>query len=759
MSQLDELPSNGELQQATTNLPILKFQAGVFSCPAVQLSLINLQYMSVATEKGENEGASAELFPLSLLRWAGHRSGGVRKPFVLDSGRPTGIRITTPLIRRLQGWVNDLVEGKSGVPETLLLVGGPGNGKTDAVETCIEFLDKALGADGELFEKFAMQYRMATGELPPRKVVVDLASLRIEVPPHLRKSISLVQDATEYDPAGGLQADALLHNELGVRLNEEADGIYLCCVNRGILAHAATIAHEHPDGTGAEQFLTTITRAVTSGPDALKCWPLDGYEHVGVWPMDVESLVDRGSDPETPSVAHQIFDIALDESRWVDACAAGSRCPFCHNRTTLAKSGALDALIDLLRFHELSSGKRWTFRDLFSLVPYLLVGDFSELQIKGKDMGPCEWAAAQLSFAENAPPDSAERAYAPYLLVSRLYQHRLFSLWPGLDKGAHRNAKRILRVGSISSGVNKARALFRYLARRASMGGVAAGDIKDIINGSFSDVLDSSRASGDDPLLDLSNGNTYSVNEIEELFSLSVRDGLDVVRHQISPLERDVLNHLVEADEALIDENFPRNVAHDVRLLQSSIRQFSARLVKRSVGVRRGICRDLQIFQDYKAAVENRSDLMTVRRQLKKLLHDDRNRFEASLVTTFGQPLAQRSREVTLLTQAVAVKEKTGIAGDGRPREYLPYLQVGSSIVPLTFSLFKALKEVISGLHEASLPTEIFTLLNGVKSLVAGQLVRSQSVLDEEAHIRLGGLLEGIEIVEGRFRIIDNAEL
>jgi hypothetical protein len=157
--------------------------------------------------------------------------------------------------------------------------------------------------------------------------------------------------------------------------------------------------------------------------------------------------------------------------------------------------------------------------------------------------------------------------------------------------------------------------------------------------------------------------------------------------------------------------------------------------------------------------VENRSDLMTVRRQLKKLLHDDRNRFEASLVSTFGQPLAQQSREVTLLTQAVPVKERSATHEEGRPKEFLPYLQVGQSIVPLTFTLFKALKEVVSGLHEASLPSEIFTLLNGVKSLVSGQLVRSEAVLEEEAYIRLGGLREGIEIVEGRFRIIDDEEI
>lgn len=699
-----------------------------------------------------------ELFPAGLLRWAGHRSGGVRKPFVHESGRPTGTRIETPLIRRLKKWVDDLVAGKVDAAGTLLLVGGPGNGKTDAVETCIEFLDAALGAEGKLFEEFADQYRMSTGELPPRKVVVDIGALPIEVPDHLQKTISLVQDATEYDPADGIKAEEMLLKELNERADDSVEGLYLCCVNRGILAQAATVAHEHENGVEVERFLTTITRAVTNGPAALRCWPLEDYTHVGVWPMDVESLVDKESDAEAPTVAHQIFEIALEESKWVEKCAAGSRCPFCYNPTILRKGGALDALISLLRFYELTSGKRWTFRDLFSLVPYLLVGDFSELLVKGKNLAPCEWAKAQLQYAKKAGGSPPENAYAPYLLVSRLYQHRLFSQWPSLDKGSHRKAKGILRSASVSSGVSSARNFYRYLARRGSSGAIATSDIKDIVSGTFSDSLDSALSHGGDKIIE-TGGKSFSVNDIEELFSLSVENGFEVVKGQLSPLEKDMFKHLIQADEALVDENFSRNAAHFARLLQSSVRQFSSRLIKRSVGVRRGVGKDYGLFQEYKAVVENRSDLMTVRRQLKKLLHDDRNRFEASLVTTFGQPLAQQSREVTLLTQAVPVKEKSATHEEGRPKEFLPYLQVGQSIVPLTFTLFKALKEVVSGLHEASLPSEIFTLLNGVKSLVSGQLVRSEAVLEEEAYIRLGGLREGIEIVEGRFRIIDDEEL
>ncbi len=691
-----------------------------------------------------------ELYPAGLLSWAGHRSGGVRKPFLSTSGRPTGKRLDTPLLKRLKTWVDDLAGGVDGTPGSLLLVGGPGNGKTDAIESCIEFFDQRLGAGGAITEAFSKQFSEAGG-LPPRRAVVDLRMLGINLPKRLQTSIELIQDATEGDPELDASAEELLLAELASRLDAAEPTIYLCCVNRGILAHAATVAHSHPRGAEVDGLVTRITRAVTSGPEPLRCWPLEGYDNVAVWPMDVESLVDaRGEDT---TVAHQIFAAALEEERWIKDCPAGPRCPFCWNRRILSRADTLNALIQLLRYHELASGKRWTFRDLFSLVPYLLFGDVSELRIKDKAYTPCDWAAKQLALTENAPLGSTDRAYAPYLLVSRLYHHRLFSRWPSLESGDHRKAKGVLRDGTLKAGVQVARDLFRYLARRANLKSTASADIGEILEGPFSGWLDPALASDGEVILRKSNGEVHTTGEIEELFSLSVKDGLEVTKSQVAPLERDLLTLLAKADEELVDENFPRNDSHHVRLLQGSIRQFAARLAKRSLGVRQGVCLHLTKFKDYAAIIEGGRDSGSVRRQMTRLLHGDDNCFAACLVTTFGQPLARRNREIKLLTRKVRVREIRREVTDGRPKDSLPYIRVAETTVPMTFPLFKALEEVDSGLHEASLPSEIFTLLNGVKSLVSGQLVRDESMFEDDARIIFGAAPEEVEILDGEFRI------
>jgi hypothetical protein len=701
--------------------------------------------------KKSNDVSEDGLYPAGLLRWAGHRAGGVRKPFLASSGRPAGCRLETPVLARLRSWVDDLASGLQKVPDTLLLVGGPGNGKTDAIESCIEFIDQKVGAGGAIIEAFTRQFGQ-TGDFPPRKVVVDLNSLGICLPPRFCTSIELVQDAT--DPAPGASAEELLRDELASRLDASHSTIYLCCVNRGILAHAATVAHGHPRADDLVRFITRITRAVSCGPDSPRCWPLEEHSHVAVWPMDVESLVDSRGGEQT--VAHQIFAIALEKERWVENCPAGSRCPFCWNRKTLSRREALDALIRQLRFYELASGKRWTFRDLFSLVPHVLVGDSSELRIKGKAFSPCEWAARQLELEENAPEGSAERAYAPYLLVARLYHHRLFSKWPNLDSGAHRAAKSVVTDFGIHPGIRLTRDLYRYLAQRSNLKSSGNADIAEILDGPFSYWLDPAPASGDEVILRKSSGEIYSVGEIEEVFSVSVREGLEITNSQLAPLERNLLNLLAIADEGLVDENFPRNDLSRVNILRGSLRQFAARLTKRSLGVRHGVCRSLQAFTKYCAVLEGGRNLESVRRQISRLLHGDEKSFSASLVTTFGQPVASRSREISLLTRRVRVRQAQRESIDGRPRDSLPYLQVGEITVPITFHLFEALEEVDDGLHEASLATEIFTLLNGVKSLVSGQLVRDKSMLEDEARIVFGATPnEEVEIFDREFRIVE----
>ena len=85
-------------------------------------------------------------FPGELVEWAGHHSGGVKRLFDTHSGRPGKELLRTNLISRLESWAAQVASGASGTPRILLLVGGPGNGKTEAIEYTISCLDQGLAA-------------------------------------------------------------------------------------------------------------------------------------------------------------------------------------------------------------------------------------------------------------------------------------------------------------------------------------------------------------------------------------------------------------------------------------------------------------------------------------------------------------------------------------------------------------------------------------------------------------------------------------
>ena len=694
---------------------------------------------------------SRVLYPEGLVNWAGHRDGGVRRPFRNDSGRPTGNQIETPLVKRLNNWVTELVAGKDS-PRILFLVGGPGNGKTDAVEGCIASFDERISVNGKLVEAFSKKYEAGNNELPPRKVLVDLSSIQADLPNHLQVSIALVQDATEGDPSRKETPEELLLEDLDSVLTEDQADIYLCCVNRGVLARAAELAYESPAHSAVSTLLNVMTECVTSSPTSPRCWPLEDFPNIALWPMDVESLVDRVVTEDGITVAHQIFGVALNESMWGEPCELNTRCPFCQNRKILSRGGSLDSLIDFLHYYELASGKRWTFRDLFSLVPYLLVGDHTELEIKGKVLSPCEWAAEQYRLSREGAAGTTERDRAPYLLMSRLYHHRLFPVWPSFDKGDLRKSKRLLLKGSdLDSGINSARAFFRYVIYNKTINSGLNGDIPERIRNALGPILDTALAPQKASLFSRKEVGV-SVADVEDMFSLSIRDGVELVGSQLETLERDVLNQLADADESLMEDKFPRNRMKEASLLQSTLRQFASRLAKRSIGTKNGVCRNVETFKQYVSATENTSVINDVRKALRSLLNDSSNQFCAGLATTFGQPIAHKSRDVSLVMDSpINVTKVNRPTIEGRPKEYLPYLQVDKHYVPLTFELFQALVEVNEGLHESSLPNEIYSLLDRVKSLVSGRVVRDPNVLAEDPSIILGISGDVIDYIGGEF--------
>lgn len=678
------------------------------------------------------------LYPEGLINWSGAKKGGVRQPFKETTGRPVKKQLTTPLVEKLSAWVESLIKGSLGTPSAVLLVGGPGNGKTDAVEGAIKSFDQLSGANGALASKFAAQYESHSESLPPRRTQVRYEGL---VPKNssIEPVIRLVQDATEKDPSRPNEtAESLLLEELRQIKNGEYSGIYIGCVNRGILANTSALAIRTGDAEMAS-FISNIVSAVTGGVDAPACWPfLD--TRLALWPMDVDSLVAPLRDNSNFTVAHQILESALEDTQWSPACENKTDCPFCQNKSLLSTEKARDNLIKFLYYYELSSGKRWTFRDLYSLVSHLFIGEPGSLVIDGKTRSPCDWTAKLLQF-EDRGPTTLIGVRARYLLASRLYHHRLFSNWPRLASGIHHEAYQAVLAGSKASELldeksySKAKYHFGALKMLAEKEHNA---LSELLAGDFATFLDPALLYGEKVLYVDAKGKPITANDLDENFSLSVKDGLTLIASRITPIERKLLLQISEADEALMGHFHPAKVSKQARRLQASIRQFAARLAKRSLGVKYGAAKDSELFAEYASLYQSDSQHEALEDLVEQLVNEDRTFFKIPLSTTFGQPVAHWDREVSLRVRSVKTSLEMFKGDASRPANRFPFIKVHNRYVPVTFSLYKALIELKEGLDPASLPPEVFALFDEVKSVTAGQIARDKNFVDGNVDLNIG---------------------
>lgn len=670
-------------------------------------------------------------FPSALVDWAGNHAGGVKRLFDIHSGRPAKDLLKTNLLARLESWVASLVAGNPDCPRVVLLVGGPGNGKTEAIESTIRWLDAGLQCDGRLVEDLADSFHRVGGI--PRVVTVD-AGILSRTPRALR--LSIVQDATATVGREGVSAANLLIEELSVILGSDDSDVYLCCVNRGVLDDALIHALDNELDV-PRKVLEAITRAVSLAADAPSCWPLDGFPEVAVWPMDAESLLVAPAG-ESASPAETLIKHATEPSLWAayGTCSAGKKCPFCYSQSLLSQDGPRNALLQVLRWNELGSGKRWSFRDLFSLMSYLLSGYLSARDEQHGD--PCAWAAKLVELdagLSSARHPTKQAMTAAFRLATASYQHALFHRWD-------RDVSLVLRRDIKELGLDEDSTLMglqHFLHERRAP--YLPATIAPLLEG-LVELLDPALASPDSQVA-VSAKSTIMLRDVDLRFSRSIQEGIEFIRKYqvLSPMELELLKKLANSDERLSWPEVRRKRPASASRVQQLLRDFAGRLVRRSICVRSAVVPDASILAEFQTVVEDEKQhrLYEVADQVEQLLNNGAD-FEVSLTTTFGQPLPPSQRQAMLVvpSQHVGVPSPKGL---DRPQSPICFLEVGSGAsaqsIALTYDLFKAVKELERGLSPASLPRTVVALLDTTRARLAGPIVRDPEIL-RRSKIRIG---------------------
>ena len=678
----------------------------------------------------DEDVSETKLFPNAFFSWSGSSDGAVKRPFEVDERRLIG-PIKTRVIERLDSWVKDVVACVD-CPRSILLIGGPGNGKTDAVEGTIRKLGTLLGCPDEIEDHFQTEYKkhLDLGILP-RKVV-----LRNKIGNY--DGLHIVQDATVRDPGspGKTPQELLLDDLEEIVLNPSSQQLYICGVNRGVLAESISIAADGHHADSTVDFLNQVSFAVTSHPNSVDAWPLADYQDIAIWPMDIESLVDPSlyEDEETPG--ERIFSHIANTSRWKDHgdCEAKEYCPFRANQKLLSNPKVRGALLELLHAYELVSGKRWNFREIFGLVSAMMVGSEENYE----ELTPCMWVQKQVKTATSARDNN--KAYrATFNLVSKLYMHALFPRWPKLGSLRNQFAKNLKASGNTFRGEREiVQGFLSALFQRAPDN---SSTVSTMLNGVIGEALDPVGYNGNRPI----NGSgTILMDHVEECFSHSVALGLRTISRYLIGQEKLLFKYLEQGEKFLEDTGaLNKSNLPVAKAVHASMKIFASRTFKRSIGVRHSIYQHVDKVALYKQTLHNPQELGRLKRVFEKLINRDSS-FQASLVTTFGQPDPSLSKNALLKSPWVPIKSLPVADRDGRPGPVLPYFKVGRRAIPLTFELYFALYHSSEGLVPSSLPEEVFALLDSTKSCVLGEIVRDEERVGQ-FDIIVGGLDEVIK--------------
>ena len=567
-----------------------------------------------------------------LLTWHGHSKGGVRVPFTGRGGNPLQSVIKTSLIERLRQLAKNIATGSTSV-RWIFLVGGPGNGKSEAVQDFLTTLDNELECHGRLIN--TLQQEFASTPLSQWKVVIE-ASVVPNLPPSFAQhigSLIIVQDASASEEPGQDAGEVLADSILDLLTHPNPQVVFVCCVNRGLLARSLKKATqdtsrsiEYEEVVGLLKSLIRATslgrETLTTNEDRPSCWPLDLSgsvlqeqleEKIACWPLDMESLLlppaYGGLDP---SPVEQILKEAAHENAWdvqgcCGDCDAAPLCPFRQNASWLRKQEIRASLTQTLRHEELATGRRWNFRDTFSLVAELFIGEWEDF---GNVSHPCDWVHRLVQRCTQSQVHSEEVIKPAFSLLMHLYPHAMFRNPPSTqvspDSRKYAQLHRFLKTLAINECLT---------LREAS----PRTHIRTLLQEIFSSRIDPALFSPHD---------TSIIGQLEDSYSQSVFMGnaMWLDQEPTSNIETLFFDLARQAEE---EWNTVSRESAQASAVSRLLRILCSALAKRSVGLRNGLHADEPYLSKYEATIRDDEALMELTESLRSLLGERGFNFNA----------------------------------------------------------------------------------------------------------------------------------
>jgi len=298
-----------------------------------------------------------EIYPFAFQNWFSSNMGGVRKPMDHTSGRPMGKEIIEGTVHSL---MKEMIDNyvKLPVKTICILVGGPGNGKTDLMEYAVEYFFKSIKYDvkkgrDELKDCFNINNRKATFS-------------------NANYNLLLTQDASQRDDSSIDFLESLTNDF--IELENSDNGLALICMNRGILESLSSESKDQRSPLNKhEGIIDAIYKynSIEASIEDHKIWGDNSFDFLlYTWSMDYDTLFvnDKLNESDNSNLIKEI----IDKSKCLSKFSTTSELnPINHVKNFISSDIITSNLSLTLRSYEVLNGKRFTYRELFSLIAYL----------------------------------------------------------------------------------------------------------------------------------------------------------------------------------------------------------------------------------------------------------------------------------------------------------------------------------------------------------------------------------------------------
>lgn len=312
-------------------------------------------------EQKEQKVENKMKYPHAFRKWYSSNIGGVRLPMNNKTGRPIGDNI---IEGKIHGLIKEMIvafklnKGKC----LCVLVGGPGNGKTDLMEYAAELffevfdIDKNVGKVN-LQEGFKLNNRKATYV-------------------HGDYVLNLIQDASQRELSDNSPIESLFKDL--EELNESKNALTLICINRGVLESVYTNSKNSSNSIYKHKDLIQKIHSYNNIQSIINDYKIWGGNVLDInlytWSMDFDTLFF-----ENETLDNNLIKSIIDKSECLkNFIISDSLTPTSVAYNFLNNDELLFNFSKLLRSYEIINGKRFTYREVFSLIAHLFY--FSEQQ-------------------------------------------------------------------------------------------------------------------------------------------------------------------------------------------------------------------------------------------------------------------------------------------------------------------------------------------------------------------------------------------